>query len=624
MDTFGLYAKGTIILEKVKSRSPWTFRDIGRLIYELSTDTIWIGGTTNDDGVNGWFQIGLTKKSINSYHVDWDTDLTFLSNKISAVNIPCLFDGSKTNVQESLNNLLSDLNILKDGSTLIDKSIKSRHIDLETDEGLDASLIRILNENNYFKVTNVELALNYCYELTKDPLLPDGSQFGKLLGVDVKTVNTALIELEKVLDDFKAVDISASYLLSPEPTNVQFVLDALYKYISEVEELSKMTHNITNIKGVPDTFGKQNQILVSNGADGYCLSNLTAEIVIGRYSTKDMTIQLAMDTIYVDISSIHETLDIILEDNIQIKIELNEVLCQIESVLEKMTTISVTICELWKAIETFLDQINTIWIQIDLIWDNICRLWEEIRKIWEYIKVIEDCCNRKKIYFSVMKCSTNWQYGWLKSRSDYAAYPPMWLYCDFTNWYEDYKEKYDPNIGTNFIVVPIVQFQSFLIPNAFQCKGYITNGGGENPRNPMWPNYPPLTDANPTVWIGREDLEGGTLGEYPYVLYRGGLGGPLSDNAFRSLAIHSKPYYDSSNNWKFYIDIGTVACDNNRNLLAYSAGSRIDYVIYFFGFGIGDSGILELNSDFNISAKNINKIEYAIYKMMQSSIINEL
>jgi len=627
MDTFGLFAKGTIILERLESKPPWTMKDCGRFIYDLSTHTIWMGGSSSNDGDNGWFQIGLTKAAINTYHIDWDTELSFLSNKISAINIPCYYNSIKTNVQDSILSILENINDINSGFTMVDEAIKSRHIDLRTEEGLNASLIKIVNSKSYFTVTNVDLALDYCYELSKNPLLPDDTSFGTRIGIKVPTVNEALIELEKYLKTFKSVDISATYLLSPESTNVQFVLDALYKYISEVEILVKMTHNITSIQGVPDNFGKNLQFLQSNGINGYCLIDLTSEIIPTRYCLETVTVQNAFDTICGDITSLGDSLTPIIDDIADMKIQIYDILCQIESILDKILLLQSAICELWAAIEDILNKITEIWTEIDLIWAEICRIWVTIGKILEEIGNIEVILNQKRIYFTVMKCTTNWEYGSMTDTTVYAQYPPLWLYCDFTSWYDDYRTKYSPNVGKNFIVVPIVQFQSFLMPNAFQCWGYICNHDileSTNPRNPVWPLYPPTMDGNPTFGSEYMHVEGGTLGEYPFVLYRGALGGAFSDNEYEDLVSSSKPKpYYNNNNWQFIIDIGTIAMNNNKDLKVYSGGGRIDYVIYFFGFGSDEDGILDINSIFSVAGMNIKGISPSppIATIMQSGIL---
>jgi hypothetical protein len=617
MDTFGLFAKGSIVIEKINLKLPWTRQDSGRIIYEISTDKIWIGGTDSYDGVNGWFQIGLTEDSINDYHIDWDTELTFLSNKISAVNIPCLYQ-NKTNIQNAITLIIENLNNIEYGKTIKFGVINPDHLNLTLETGLTANYIKILNTKKYFLVSNVDLALNYCYEIASNPLLPKDTKFGQLLGIQVFTINDALIELEKYVVNLQARDISATYLLAPDLTNVQYVLDALYRYVVETERLAKLTHNIIDLQGVPDNFGINKQILQSNGIDGYCLVNLTANIVSTRYCSNDTNVQLALDIICGDISSIYDTIDIILLDISNIKIQIVDILCQIEHLWEQITLIWIAICEIWNDIEKIWTQIHLIWEQIDLIWDQICRIWEEFKKVWIVINSLKNSIKKKKIYFSLMKFTTDWQFGHLKDKADSINYPPMWLNCDFTQWYNDYKVRYDPAVGKKFIVVPIVQFQSFMIPNAFQTYDYLKDPS--NNRNPVWCKWPPVNE--PTVTYHPENMEGGTIGEYPFVLYRGALGGNVSDGMIYSQCI--KPYY-LTNNWVFNIDIGTVPMDNDRNLKTYSGGSRIDYVVYFFGFGTSNDAILNINSNFNtvlLNAAAQSSSSALIPTLLQSEIIN--
>jgi len=624
MDTYGLQSKGFIILEKLDNKPVWTIHSIGRLIYELSTDKIWIGGTDISDGIKGWIQIGLTYQSVNNYHIDWDIELKFEDNKISAVNIPCFLNNEIYNIQDSLDYLFYNLNEITSGKNIDDNSIKRRHIDLnkENDEGLTAANILILNDKKYFSVTTIELALNYCYEILTNPILPDDTEFGKLIGITEKRLNEILIELEKYIYNLQAINISATYPLSPDLSNVQYILDSLYNYINEVEKLSKLTHNIIDIKGIPDNFGKENQIIRSNGIDGYCLIDLTSNIVKTRYGlVNDTTVQTALDTISGDIASIHNTIDIILLDIADLKIKISEILCQIESIWEKIGILSAAICELWTEIEKIYQQLSLLWEQINLLWQEVCSLWEEIKKIWEVLLTLKSAMKKKKIYFSVMKYTTAWEYGSLKSATDYDSWPAMWLFCDFTNWYNDYKFKYDADVDKNFIVIPIVQFQQFLIPNSFQCYGYLTNTtlGNDinNPRTPVWASWPPITDADST---SNEFLEGGTLGEYPFVLYKGGLGGSTSDGKLSSPPC-PKPYYQD-NNWIFYLDIGTVAFDNDGVTRAYSGGGRIDYVVYFFGFGYSNDAIMDINNDFSAIVMNAAWKQCSIPNITPGGIIN--
>lgn len=624
MDTFGLLAKGSIILEKIQSKSSWTKHDSGRIIYEILTDRIWIGGTDSYDGVNGWFQIGLTEKSINSYHIDWDTTLSFISNKISAINIPCLYIQDKTNIQAVLNIISTNLISIESGSTINSGAIKPIQIDTSLETGLTAKNIYINNTENYFanNITNIDLALNFLYEELSDPDLPTDSKFGQLLGFQVTTINDAIVEIEKYLNNFQARDISATYLLSPESTNVQFVLDALYKYVLEIERLAKLTHNIIDLQGVPNNFGNINQILQSNGVDGFCLVDLTASLVSTRYCLQNITVQSALDSICGDITDIYNSISLILTDIANLKTQVSYILCQIENLWEQVTLLWIAICEIWNEIEKIWIQINLLWEQIDLLWDQICLLWQEFKKVWTVINILKATLKKKKIYFTVMKCTTDWNYGSLKDIADTVNYPPMWLYCDFTSWYNDYKVNCDPTVGKDFIVVPIVQFQSFMIPNAFQTWGYISSVTGnldfDEPRKPVWCSWPPISEPNSANDASLDFLEGGTLGEYPYLLYRGGLGGNVSDGKIYSPC--AKPYFQD-NNWIFYIDIGTVAMDNDKALRAYSAGSRIDYVIYFFGFGTSSDAILNINSIFNTMTINAAWVEPSISKIMQAGIL---
>ena len=626
MEFYGFKAQGYLLIEKIKKLGEWTPKDTGKIFYELDTDKIWIGGTDLLDGVNGWFQIGLTERSVNSYHIDWDNNLTYLGDKISAINIPCFYNNEITNVQTSLEKIENDIISISTGDFLSDECIKRRHIDLRSSERLDASYIPISNKKNYFSVFNVDDALEYCYELINDPLLPQKSKFGKYLGIYVHTINNALEELEKYIDVLKASDIQATYIFSPDVSNVQFVLDALYKYLQEVEELAKQTHNITEIKGIPNNFGSINQILRSNGVDGFCLVDLTASIVSTRYCIDDITVQNALDIICGDLTNLNSSIVEVKSDIIIINEHITEILCEIDAIWDQITLLWVAVCELWNQIEKIWTEINKLWDQINLLWDEVCRLWDEIKKIWTIINILKKQIRKKKIYFTLMKYSTHWEYGTLKNAEDYDNYPPLWLFCDFTNWYNDYKAKYDNEVGDKFIVIPIVQFQTFVIPNAFQCWSYISNqeAGAEldNPRNPVWPIWPPIVGGGSGET--QEFIEGGTLGEYPFIAFRGSLGGPTALGLYQYPSC-PKPYYQK-NNWIFYLDVGTLGFDNNKQVHAYSAGGHADYVVYFFGFGYSDEAIMEINSLFQYSFVNAAGLQVSpgasLGVIRQDSIIN--
>lgn len=155
MEHYGLQMKGVFIAESVPFLELFTTNDIGRFIYDESTDKYYFGTATD------WVEVGLTKKCVKYSHIDFG----FLSNQVNAKSIP--FEDSflkSKNISDALKEISSGGTAIKNKSInsnhLIDKCIKNNHIDFgySTDQ-VNASHIPI-NSILTQSITNLETVIH--------------------------------------------------------------------------------------------------------------------------------------------------------------------------------------------------------------------------------------------------------------------------------------------------------------------------------------------------------------------------------------------------------------------------------------------------------------------------------
>lgn len=247
MQNYGQSFVGSLVIERVDKLPIWSISDIGRLLYDTDTDQYYIAGINCNTGINGWIPIGLNKNVIKSWMVDWDINITNEYGKVSAKDLPVLYKTKPSDVQTVINIFDDSIEKLKTAELIADESIKCRHLKTQGSEAVSAACIPIINLKSLFPVIDnpvitIEEALTYLITRTADTIkLEDSTKyerddiFGSCLSFvsPAKTVQDALELLEQYLCRLTATDIPCTYEGCSCKTNVQFVLDALFRLYSQ-------------------------------------------------------------------------------------------------------------------------------------------------------------------------------------------------------------------------------------------------------------------------------------------------------------------------------------------------------------------------------------------------------
>ncbi len=331
MDNYGLNMQGVVLVQRVDSKEDWTEDDIGRIILDSSSGQFWIGGISTSFGQNGWVEIGIFDRSVKYRMIDWDDALEGFTTKVSSINIPCLYGDSTSTVQTAVNSILDEITALSKGETLQSTAIKSFHLDTSGTYRIDARIIPIENAYGYFNssIQNVEDALNYAVIRNADqvPLEYDGG-FGSLVGFTSQNVQAALVDIEQYLNGLRADNVQATYPLSPEMSTVQFVLDAHYQLIQNI--------NFKDLIGTPLDYGSAGQVLITDGVDSVCFQNLVANNIGCQYpQTTDTNVQAAIWGIQQDIYDLQATIEShAVLDATQVTYNGNDTFNDVDSVLD--------------------------------------------------------------------------------------------------------------------------------------------------------------------------------------------------------------------------------------------------------------------------------------------------
>ena len=300
MDNFGLDMQGVVLVQRIERRQDWTPDDVGRMILDYETGKFWLGGKNITFGENGWVTIGMSENDIKHYMIDWDNCLEGVENKTSALNIPCLYGDTTTVLQTAVNSILDEITALSKGEIIQATAIKSYHLDINGTYRIDARIIPIENLNGYFSsgITTVEDALIHLIQQQANniPLESQGG-FGEQIGFTSQTIQEALVDIEGYLKTFSADSVSATYPLASESSTVQFVLDAHYQLLQNI--------NFKDLLGTPNNYGSSGQIIKTDGVDSLCYNDLVANDVNCQYpDTAETNVQSAIWGMQQDIYDI--------------------------------------------------------------------------------------------------------------------------------------------------------------------------------------------------------------------------------------------------------------------------------------------------------------------------------
>lgn len=266
MQNYGTRMAGSIIVERVRTLPMWSSADTGRFLYDLKTENYYLGGPTSSVASKGWIPIGLTSGIIKSNNLDWDTTLSNRFGAISAKDLPILYLNKPSNTQAAINNISDNLESIKSGKYLADGAIKLRHLDIHGTNAITAAGLPLKNAKSLFTPTNgtdvfIEDALDLLYNRRANGVLldekPRTGLFTTRLNFSAKTVQDGLECLEDYLAELSADEISCTYQGCNCKTNVQFVIDALYKLYADVA--------FTDLTDTPAA-QEQDKYLKSNGA----------------------------------------------------------------------------------------------------------------------------------------------------------------------------------------------------------------------------------------------------------------------------------------------------------------------------------------------------------------------
>lgn len=631
MENYALTMKGRFVTEKVLNIPIWTLNDIGRFIYVISLDRYFIGAQTAVIDDDGWASVGLYNESIKNKHIDWDINLEYLDdNKISGRNIPIVYDETNTNIQRAIDLIYVNILHLVTGDLLDSGSIISRHI------GFEANNIKIDNSLGYFTPLvpptdlTIQNVLDELYLRTAEDLkLSKNTNFGNLFNLNITSLESSLISLEKYLNTFPSKHIIVNDPIKSSPLALQYCIDALYGLITSSKFIS--------LNDTPNNYGLQNQFLITNGNE-ITYADIYADIINVQYpSSVPTTVQAAFNSIRIELDNIElgAAFDPLTRDITQINASnviydnsegvLN--LSNVDDTLDYLLINSYTLSKPPKAIDIpcsgigsttntqsalehlqeYLNQaIGLIpsCLKASDIYYNSVKDQTNVDSALDYlflndakILALEDCCtkntsklNKQKIYFSSYKVESNF---------NPCGGFPISLSFDFNNWYTDYKLNFNPDVGDNFIVVPIIQTNSLVITNVYQ-KSKCASWSNPDPEDPLYPGtcsggayLTPMYSTWPPKFPNAkwDEAESGTLGEYPYIYYNSG---PVE-------------YLDDVKKWTFAIKVGSRSfgygkrdfskTDSAKELepdRSYSTGGDISYTILFFGFGTDVNSLVKV------------------------------
>ena len=309
MLNYGTDMNGSFVVEKVISLPQWSTSDIGRFIYDCTQNNYYLGGPLITVGQSGWIPLGLTGNVIKRDNIDWDTTLSNRLGAISAKDIPAEYEISASDVQTILDQYYDNFDQIKKGTFLADGSIKSNHLAITGSERITAESIPIVNVTNLFpmisgSIITIEDALSTLIRRSAEKISldqTDASNYGDLLDFKATNIQGAFEEIESYLKTLTAQDIPCTYEGCSCDTNVQFVIDALYKLRTEIKFI--------DLIDTPDAYDSKLLFLKANSS-ALEWSDIFANDVIAQYpGTTVSNVQFAIWTLEGDLAALTNRVD---------------------------------------------------------------------------------------------------------------------------------------------------------------------------------------------------------------------------------------------------------------------------------------------------------------------------
>lgn len=340
MQSYGTTMNGSFVVEKVINLPQWSLSDIGRFLYDCTTNNYFLGAPLITVGQDGWIPLGITTNIIKAQNIDWDVELSNRLGGVSAKDVPAAYKLEPSTVQAILDTYYDTFELIRQGKFLSAGSITAPLLKIEGQDKISAKSIPILNETSLFKpisgsTITIEDALTILIRRSAEKINLDtsgASTYGDNLNFKATTIQGAFEELEQYLVALTADDIPCTYEGCSCETNVQFVIDALYKLYSQIK--------IIDLVDTPDAYDDKLFYLKSNGVDKLEWSNIVANDVEAQYpGTDPSNVQYAIWTMEGDIKNIIYRLDTLKLHAKDIKYEPNSTQYVFDNVDTALNTI---------------------------------------------------------------------------------------------------------------------------------------------------------------------------------------------------------------------------------------------------------------------------------------------
>lgn len=294
MDYLGTRMRGKFFAQILDTRPGWEITDRGRLIFSLADDSLYVGG------VNSWIPCLIRPKSIKSSSIDWNINLDDFTDKVSAQDVPCLFDNNKINLQKALDEIRTQLHDICTGKSLNNNIINIRHINSKNDgTGFTAANLYFRDITGTLSKTtynyNVEQALTILASRRADGiLLALNNTFGSLLGFDSRTIQDGLVDLEQYINKIEANDINCQFFTLDYPNSlpcgsitIQAALDRIHSKFTSI--------HLNELVDVEKPYGTCGEVLKSCGVvhDQCCdFSNSDIRVRWGKVQASEVECKL--------------------------------------------------------------------------------------------------------------------------------------------------------------------------------------------------------------------------------------------------------------------------------------------------------------------------------------------
>lgn len=306
MQSYGQSMNGSFIAEKVIKLPTWSPSDTGRFLYDTKTENYYLGAPDSSIAQEGWIPIGITSSIIRSYNIDWDVEISNRLGAVSAKDLPVSYQNKPSDMQTVIDDIEDILRKVREGTYIADHAIKRNHLLTEGKNAINATVIPILNASSLFpeisgSIISIEEALHTLITRTAEKIgLEDSPRvdiFGSKLDFkNVKTIQDGLEALEGYLDTLTAADIPCTYEGCSCETNVQFVLDALYKMYTEIK--------FTDLLDTPASYDSNHIYLKANGNSIEWGDIIANEVIVQYPGTTQSNLQYALWTMEGDINNL--------------------------------------------------------------------------------------------------------------------------------------------------------------------------------------------------------------------------------------------------------------------------------------------------------------------------------